>query len=497
MSAFRTVLKKTCSLFCASLAIIAAIAQQNPVEQIKSENPFSIAIAPLRFLASDELMGRATARPEIHIAARYIAEEYRSLGLKEFKEAPDYFQSFAITMNSHGKSGTISIQDKVYKNIDQFIQVEGQNLQSSAPLVYAGFGTREELEKLDIRGKIVISKMGYTDSSKWRESLKDMREKSKSIQDKGGLALIELFRPMGIDWGRIVQYFQNDRPKIDEGLSLPVFLLNENPANLPQNQTMNGQIEINEGQVKKIPAENVVGWVEGTDPKLKDQFIVLSAHYDHLGVAKQPKLEEGKLDSIYNGARDNAVGVTAVIAAARYFSAHPAKRSILFIAYTGEEIGEIGSRYFSLHPVIALNHLVYNLNIDNANYNDTSIVTVIGLGRTSTDDHIKKASAAFRLTATPDPAPEQNLFDRSDNVNLADKGIPSPTFSLGIKTFDDEINKRYHQLSDEVGNFDLNYALRYIYAFILSAKYIADDPLQPLWISGDKYEAAWKELFKK
>ena len=202
------------------------------------------------------------------------------------------------------------------------------------------------------------------------------------------------------------------------------------------------------------------------------------------------------MDSIYNGARDNAIGTTAVIDAARYFAQHPAKRSILFIAYTAEEIGEVGSKYFSLHPLVPLKQLVYNLNIDNANYNDTSIITVIGLGRTSADEDIKKACAAYHLTAMPDPAPEQNLFDRSDNANLADKGIPAPTFSLGIKKFDAEINKRYHQLSDEVGNFDLDYGLKYIRSFILAAKYIADNPAQPVWIKGDKYEAAWKELFK-
>src|SRR6185295_13638861 len=94
----------------------------------------------------------------------------------------------------------------------------------------------------------------------------------------------------------------------------------------------------------EVPAKNVMGWVEGTDPLLRNQFLVLSAHYDHVGVAPVAKMEEGKLDSIYNGARDNAVGVTAVINAARFFALHPVKRSILFIAFTGEEMGLLGSK---------------------------------------------------------------------------------------------------------------------------------------------------------
>lgn len=94
-----------------------------------------------------------------------------------------------------------------------------------------------------------------------------------------------------------------------------------------------------------------------------------------------------------------------------------------------------------------------------------------------------------------DPAPEQDFFDRSDNVNLAEKGIPAPTFGLGVDKLDDEVMKRYHQLSDEVGNFDLKYAVKYIHSFILAAKNIADNVKQPAWTKGDKYEAAWKQLY--
>jgi Zn-dependent M28 family amino/carboxypeptidase len=170
-----------------------------------------------------------------------------------------------------------------------------------------------------------------------------------------------------------------------------------------------------------VPAKNVMGYIEGSDRKLKKQYIVLSAHYDHIGVAKVPKMEEGKLDSIYNGARDNALGTTAVINAARYFAKYPPKRSILFITYTGEEMGLVGSKYFADHPALPLEELVYNLNIDNGGYNDTTIVSVVGLGRTSADEDIKKAAASFGMSATPDPLPEENLFDRSDNVSLAEK----------------------------------------------------------------------------
>jgi hypothetical protein len=120
---------------------------------------------------------------------------------------------------------------------------------------------------------------------------------------------------------------------------------------------------------------------------------------------------------------------------------------------------------------------------------------VIGLGRTSADDDIIKASAAYGLKAIADPVPELNLFDRSDNLNLAVKGIPAPTFGMGVTGFDDEIRKYYHQVTDEVGSFDLGYGLKYVRSYILAAQNIANNPKQPTWAPGDKYEPTWKKLF--
>jgi Zn-dependent M28 family amino/carboxypeptidase len=244
-------------------------------------------------------------------------------------------------------------------------------------------------------------------------------------------------------------------------------------------------------------ARNVIGFIEGTDPKLKKEYIALTAHYDHVGVNTQAKESNGKIDSIFNGARDNAIGVTAILNAARYFSQHPPKRSILFIAWTAEEMGLLGSKAFSDNPILSLDKIVYNLNIDNASYNDTSIISLVGLGRTSADANIRRAVGAFGLKLFSDTALAASLFNASDNVNLAVHGIPSPTFSLGFTSFDSEIRKYYHQVTDEVESMNLNYCLKYIRSYILAAENIANDPRQPQWTAGDKYEAAWKKLYKK
>ncbi len=480
------------SAFCQQAAL---------VKEINRINTPAVALAPLRYLASDELKGRATLRPEINIAAQYISDQFRKLGVKEVPGTKNYFQPFTITIAKPATTGTFALNDKNFSIGDNLVQVKGKDISLNAPVVYAGHGMKED-ELPDVKGKIVVTEIGSSDSTSFMEGFFSIGEKQKFLQQKGAVALVERFKKENFSWERLQKYLSGEHPVIEEGdagISLPVFMINDKDSSmrLLKNNPATGSINITGSVTTGVPAKNVLGWVEGTDAKLKDQFVVLTAHYDHLGVAKKPVMENGKLDSIYNGARDNAIGTAAVIDAARYFAQHPAKRSVLFIAYTAEEIGEIGSKYFAAHPAIPLNKLVYNLNIDNASYNDTTIVSVIGLGRTSADDDIKKACAAFGLTAMPDPAPEQNLFDRSDNTQLAVKGIPAPTFSLGIKKFDDEITKRYHQLSDEVENFDLNYGIKYIHSFILAAKYIADDPKQPEWISGDKYEAAWKKLYQQ
>jgi Zn-dependent M28 family amino/carboxypeptidase len=245
----------------------------------------------------------------------------------------------------------------------------------------------------------------------------------------------------------------------------------------------------------ELHLKNVMAYIQGTDPALQGQYIVLSAHYDHLGVTKHPKMEDGKLDSIYNGARDNALGSTAVIDAAKYFGRYPPKRSVMFVTYSAEEEGLIGSEYYAAHPIIPLNQTVYNLNIDNASYNDTTLISLVGLNRTSEDTNIISACKAYGLSVNGDPTGGQ-LFYESDNAPLAKRGIPAPTYSLGMRTFDSTIFNRYHQLSDETGNMDMHYAVKFIRAYILSAIYIADDPAQPKWTTGDAYEKNWQALFK-
>ncbi|MGN6163758.1 MAG: M28 family peptidase [Flavisolibacter sp.] len=493
-------MKKAIANILLSITFLSSFAQSNFIDEINKACPPGTTLEPMRFLASDELMGRSTLRPEIHIAARYISEQFRSAGVKTFPKAIDYYQPFDITLFSPAKTGFLRIKDAEYSLVMDLLQINGiHDISITAPIVFIGYGSEADFDRADVRGKIVITNMGKSDSTPeiGRQQGNLRAQKVNRAIERGAVALVDRYKQTDSFWEGFQGYLSNERTWVDSSFKIPVFLLNDQKANILSlvQPGVQATIKIGGNHMKLLAAQNVIGWVEGTDKALKSQFIVLSAHYDHMGIVKPVKTSEGKLDSVMNGARDNAIGVAAVISAARYFAQHPAKRSILFVAYTGEELGLKGSKYFAEHSPISLRQMIFNLNIDNAGYNDTTIVTIIGMGRTSVDHLIQKACLSFGLTAKSDPSPAENLFERSDNLSLAEKGLPAPTFSLGIRKFDEEINKYYHEVIDEVQNFDLNYAMKYIKSYILSAKFIADSKTQPKWQKDDKFESAWIKLF--
>jgi Zn-dependent M28 family amino/carboxypeptidase len=225
---------------------------------------------------------------------------------------------------------------------------------------------------------------------------------------------------------------------------------------------------------------------------LKNEWIIISAHYDHVGVKKN-----ATADSIYNGARDNALGTVALLQAAKFFGKNQPKRSILFLAVTAEEKGLLGSEWYSNHPLIPLKQTVFNFNCDGAGYNDTTIVTLIDLNRTTADQLLIEGCSAFGLTLKGDPAPEQNLYERSDNVNFAVKGVPAVDMAPGVKAFDQNLFKYYHQPADEVGSLNMRYIEKFHQSFVYSAYLIANAKDRPTWKQGDKFEEAGKKLYGK
>tara|TARA_R110002124_G_scaffold57700_7_gene161437 strand:+ start:15358 stop:16860 length:1503 start_codon:yes stop_codon:yes gene_type:complete len=458
------------------------------------------ALSHFKFLASDELKGRDPARPEIDIAAYYIANQFEKYGASPLNSLNAYYQYVPFVASSPPTVGSMKWKGSKFKHGQDLLVLGGDDISGEFEMVVAGYGFEEDYANKDVKGKWVIVRVGAPNRMTPTELFKAGREKLAIAKSQGAIGLVEMYNVPTTPWGLLVNYLNKSQLTIDidpeNDDTLPYLWLKDLKGDIIKT-IANGKNEMEidiKGKInRKIRGRNVVAVIEGTDPQLKDEYVMLSAHYDHLGIGK-PNAEG---DSIYNGARDNAVGTSALLQAANYFGKNPPKRSILLCAWTAEEKGLLGSSYFADNPPLPLKQIVFNLNIDNGGYNDTSLVTVIGMGRSSVDHHISEAAKAYGLKAISDPAPEQGLYDRSDNVSFAKKGIPAPTFSLGFTAFDAEIGKYYHQVTDHVDNFDLDYALKYWKSYILSAESIANDPKKPLWVEGDKYENAAKELYGK
>ena len=385
------------------------------------------------------------------------------------------------------------------KSSEKLMALSVHNISYDGAAIYLNYGTAADYKKKDVQGKLVIVKAGYEGKTDAMSAFGARNEKRKLAKDHGAIGLIELTDANDQLWERFSHFFNSDKLGLassteEKELHLWVQDTDGNiTRQLESAKKINASLTI-EG-ISKVPvkAKNVVGMVEGTDPILKEEFVIYSAHYDHVGIGK-PNAEN---DSIYNGARDNEVGTVTVLSAAENIAKYPTKRSALFILFTGEEKGLLGSKWYTENPVIPLEKMVYCFNSDNGGYNDTSKVTIIGLNRTTVSKHIIDAAAEFGLTAIDDPAPEQGLFDRSDNVHFAAKGIPAPTYGMGFTSFDAEIKKYYHQTADNPDSLDYDYLYKFFQSYVLACRLIANDPETPFWTKGDKYFTAGEKLYNR
>ncbi len=465
--------------------------------------------AYLQFLASDKLQGRMTGEAGNNAAAAYIAEHFNTLGLKPVVGQNSFIQPIELRRSTPPNSFTLILaKDTLRVGVDAMM-MSGDALKTSAEVAFVGFGIidtaakRNDYAGMDVKGKIVIARLGANDSTKPRESLAFSRKKREAAIQRGAVAFIELMNfnapPM---WASLREF--NKRPSLQlqdtNKAPMPYFIVKDMDkrwvaaleAAFTAKKALSASIATDGIKIESTFSQNVVAFLQGADTALAREYVIVSAHYDHIGVAHGT----GQADSIYNGARDNGMGVTALLATAKALAAQPPARSVLFIAFTGEEVGLLGSRYYAEHPLLPLNQAVFNLNTDGAGFNDTTAITVIGLERTSVRGLFEEAAQKNGLRATPDPAPEQGLFDRSDNVSFAIKGIPAPTFTPGLKAFDADIFKNYHQVSDEAGeDFNFAYLTRYVNTFLTVSRLVANAKERPRWMTGDKYEAAFQALY--
>lgn len=456
------------------------------------------------FLADDLLKGRETGTNENKIAASYLANSFRRYGVKPNPKTGTYYQDVKLKRVSPPNEVTLEINGQ---KINDYAFIFPSPLHTESDAVYLNYGLEEDYKGKNLKGKVIIIKSGSAEAKDTRAAF-DLRGKKQELAQANGVtAILELLNVDENIWGFIDHNFngsklmpaeneEGDNNKSYDEQTAHIWILdkgNKMTEALSVSKQISTKVSISEKKEEIVMSQNVIGLVEGTDSQLKNEYIIYSAHYDHVGIGTP----DATGDSIYNGARDNAIGVTTVLSMAENLAKYPTKRSGLFILFTGEEKGLLGSEYYVNNPVLPLNQMVYCFNSDNGGYNDITKTTIIGLERTTAEEDIKNASNEFGLTAIDDPAPEQGLFDRSDNVHFAKKGIPSPTFSLGFTAFNGEVTKYYHRPGDEADTLDYDYLVKFFGAYVLSGRNIANNPNVPFWTIGDKYEVIGNKLYNR
>lgn len=491
-------MKLRLSFFLAAACLLCAPAVLAQSETSFPEDHLSLAetSAHIRFLAADELRGRAPGTPGGQVAARYIAEQFRAAGLTTVEGADGYYQHVPLVQRVPPQSGSLTLLGRTYEQGTDLLQLGGGALEGNTDVVFANYGLESDYANLDVADKLVVVRFGAPGLTNPLAALRQGTLKRNLAAEKGATGLVELYNAP-LPWQRLAGFLSQPRLTVDDGATLP-YLMADDPEGAMADRLANAAspratlaAEGMQSESRRSP--NVLGYLEGSDPAKKDEYILLMAHYDHLGVRPS---QTTPADTIYNGARDNGMGTVALINAAKALAAQRPARSVLFMAVTAEESGLIGSRYYADNPLLPLENMVFVLNTDGGGYNDTSMATVVGLNRTTARDAITAGAAAYGLGVMDDPAPEQNLFDRSDNVNFAAKGVPAPTFSPGFTGFDEVLTKYYHQSIDQADeHFDFPYLLRYTQAYTRAARLIANMDERPFWIEGDTYEAAGKQLY--
>ena len=260
-------------------------------------------------------------------------------------------------------------------------------------------------------------------------------------------------------------------------------------------------------KLRTIDSRNVVAKLEGSDPVLKNEYVIYSAHWDHLGIG-----DPVNGDRIYNGALDNASGVATVLEIARALkAAQPqAKRSFLFLMVTAEEKGLIGSEFYSLNPLYPLAKTAANINIDEVNpWGRTKDISVIGLGASELDNYLRQAAQEQGRTLTPDPEPEKGFYYRSDHFNFAKQGVPALDPNPGVQFVDKPADwvkakkqewdeKNYHAPSDEVKpDWDLVGAVDDAQLFVAVGYRVANADKLPEWSPGNEFKAKRDAMLKK
>jgi hypothetical protein len=532
-------------LLACTLPIAASAAPPHPLGPARpvagSEISAAAIRAHMRFLADDRLEGRGTATRGYDLAAAYVAAQFEAAGLSP-GVGDSYYQQVPLRRGMRLPEETaFSIlrsggEERLEKDLDYLASLDflSERVEVQAPLVFVGYGVTakeqgyDDYAGLDVKGKIALRLYGAPASfpPTLRAHHSNTVMKARNAAAHGAVGTLEFRLPRDqarSPWARSIVRAQLPGFKWLDGAGQPndtfpelraTFTLSPTGTERILKGAPQGLAEIaaaaEAGRLRgfALPSEvklrtgtrhsaahspNVVGVLRGSDPRLAAEHIVYSAHLDHLGT-----LERANTDGIHNGALDNTTGIASLIEIARAFAAQrPApRRTIVFLAVTGEENGLLGSSYFAQRPTVT-GPLVANLNMDMilALYPARDLV-VLGAEHSSLGPVVTRVARRLGFELSPDPLPEEVRFVRSDQYSFVKRGVPAINVNQGPRSTDPTrdgpaltaawLKQIYHTPQDDLGQrIDYETLARLARVNWMVGREVADAPLRPRWNAGD------------
>jgi Zn-dependent M28 family amino/carboxypeptidase len=470
--------------------------------------------AHIKYLSDDQLEGRGTGAPGGELAAKYIAAQLEAMGLKGAGKDGSFFQPVSLVGVKAEPKPTLTIsagaKSETFKFADEFVAFTGAQapeVDVNAEMVFVGYGIDAPEQRWsdykndakDYRGKILVMLVNDPPATADEPNLFGGRAltyygrwtyKYEEAARRGaaGVILLHTDESAGYPWSVVrtsngswrfdiargetdsTPYLKMRSWMTDAAGRRMLALVGKNLDELrkqaasrdfqPVKLGLTTSINIR-SELKRVKAPNVAAILPGRDPRLRDEYVVYSAHWDHLGVGEPNK----KGDNIYNGAVDNASGVASVLAIAEALTRLPAnekpRRSILFLFPTAEEQGLFGAEWYARNPLVPLKKTAANVNLDSMNIlGETKDFVPLGAERSSLRAVVEAVARERGLTIAPDPRPEQGSFYRSDHFPFAKVGVPSISLkegkdfvgrppNWGEEQFRAYNTANYHQPSDE------------------------------------------------
>jgi len=532
-------MKKQCLVLVSSLLSTLTLAQS--ATPVFSPDQFRAHVA---FLSDDLLEGRDTGSRGNEIAARYVASQFDSYGLKPGGTNGSWFQQVPLQKSTRGGDGG-SITFIGPKGERKFVHADNVMLSTSvrearvdfeAPLVFVGYGIEDkrfgldDYKGLDVKGAVVVMLRGYPKGLPSEEGAHMGATKGKTAQKHGAIGIITVatrqFERV-FPWERVLEYSKDPdydwleadgKPHSESPLIRGGGYINKPAAEVafagakrslediraeadkakgaPRGFKLPSRVRIQGDNVaEKITSPNVIAILPGNDPVLAGEYVVLSAHLDHLGIKDVPNAA-ADADRIYNGALDNAAGIATLLEVARAAAAAPDKprRSMIFLACTGEEKGLVGADYYANFPTVPIEQIVGNVDLDMPllTYEFTDVVA-FGADHSTVAKYVEQAVAPMNIKLSPDPMPEQGIFTRSDHYQFVRKGVPAVFLMTGLanggeKAWEVFQTQFYHTPKDDM-SLPINWkaGAKFAEANYRITRALADSTTPPMWYQGDYF----------